>query len=62
MSFLCLQEVKAEIDSAIEEAKAASYPEAKELWADIYRGEPNAILPFSGLKSACPQLAEAAWG
>lgn len=52
MSFLFPQEVKAEIDGAIEEAKAAPYPEAKELWADIYRGEPIAICPRSnfGLK------------
>ena len=30
--------MKAEIDGAIEEAKAAAHPEAKELWTDVYRG------------------------
>ena len=33
-----MQEVKAEIDGAIEEAKAAPYPEAPELWNGIYQG------------------------
>ncbi|KAI7835873.1 hypothetical protein COHA_010221 [Chlorella ohadii] len=31
------KEVKAEIDGAIEEAKAAPYPEAPELWSGIYQ-------------------------
>ena len=35
---MLLQEVKAEIDGAIEEAKAAPYPEAPELWNGIYQG------------------------
>ena len=32
------QEVKGEIDGAIEEAKAAAVPEAPELWTHVYEG------------------------
>ncbi len=36
---LSVQEIKKEIDEAIEKAKAAPQPAAGELWTNIYVGE-----------------------
>lgn len=55
------QEIKKEIDEAIEKAKAAPMPDAGELWTNIYVGEPaakqrDACVHQPAQCSQCPQL------
>ena len=56
------QEVKHEIDSAIEGAKAAPYPDAPELWTHIYQGGWAAALCVCGGGGGLWGCAWSAWG